>query len=441
MKKIIYLLAILLIVFGCVNPVEPDPTPGKSTNPPGTLETLPAAADGAWAMAGTTIFTVETSVITLTGSTFNIKYDTSTGDLYGDGSGEWLIMTGYAWNGSAFVVTGTILTQVTSNPVSLITLPASADGSWQMSGTTVFTVDSSAMTLSGSTFNIQYDTNTGDLYQDNGGDWVLMTGYSWNGSAFVVTGTTLTLASSTPVSLTILPASADGTWAMNGTTLFTVRSSIMTLSGLVYNIQYDTNTGDLYQDNSGDWVLMTGYSWNGSAFVVAGTTLTLETSNPVSLTTLPSSADGIWELNNVAIFTISDSTLTVNGATVDAKYDTNTGDLYTANNSDWVIMTGYKWNGSAFEVSGSTLTKRTVSTVSLSLLPSSADGDWGINGMVFLTISNSTMSLIGGPAEEVKYDTNSGDIYCLTNGDWVLMSTYAWNGSSVVVSGMPLGRI
>ena len=80
----------------------------------------------------------------------------------------------------------------------------------------------------------------------------------------------------TSTNYTDLPSEADGTWVGPAGAVFIVSNSEMTLGASTFHIKYDSSTGYLYMNPYGNYTLMSGYSWNGSAFTMSNTVLTKE---------------------------------------------------------------------------------------------------------------------------------------------------------------------
>jgi hypothetical protein len=235
---------------------------------------LPASADGTWSYGGVTVFTISNSQMDYSGLTgLTLQYDAS-GNLYYVYSGNKIALTGYTWDGSVIRVSGVALTKGSANTGSYTNLPASADGTWSYGGVTVFTISNSQMDYSGLTgLTLQYDAS-GNLYYVYSGNKVALTGYTWDGSVIRVSGVALTKGSASTGSYTNLPSSANGTWSLYGSPIFTISNSQMNYSGLTgLTLQYDAS-GNLYYVYSGTRIALTGYTWDGSVIKVSGVALT-----------------------------------------------------------------------------------------------------------------------------------------------------------------------
>jgi hypothetical protein len=219
-----------------------------------------------------------------------LRYDESTGQLYYEVSGTYVALTGYTWNGTIISAMGMALTQTAAGSggtTSYLSLPASADGTWSLAGSPIFTISDSQIDYAGMTsLPLRYDESTGQLYYEVSGTYVALTGYTWNGTIISAMGMALTqtaAGSGGTTSYLSLPASADGTWSLAGSPIFTISDSQIDYAGMTsLPLRYDESTGQLYYEVSGTYVALTGYTWNGTIISAMGMDLTQTTDIPAT---------------------------------------------------------------------------------------------------------------------------------------------------------------
>ncbi|HBD95200.1 MAG: hypothetical protein A2015_04655 [Spirochaetes bacterium GWF1_31_7] len=256
-----------------------------------------------------------------------------------------------------------VLAKVNSDNLSK--LPAEADGTWVMPNSTLsFIINTSKMTMSTSTYGVEYDKTTGQMYYIADSEYKIMTGLFWKDSTFINMGVALTKGTGTVTgTLLNLPADADGTWTMSGSPLFTISNSVMTTSdSQIFTIRYDSDNGQIYIITSDATSPMSETFWNGTVFTIKGILLTKGTGTDGGTSTgvyinLPTTANGSWGVGGVSVFSITDSSMLLEGNTFVIQYDQGSGELYTLITGNPIAMTGYVWNGTVFIVSGQTLTK------------------------------------------------------------------------------------
>ncbi len=159
-------------------------------------------------------------------------------------------------------------------------LPSSADGTWQKDGVAMCTIADSTMTIGVDTiYSLQVD-GSGGLYYSTSGTSAALAGYAWDGQYFIYYGVQLTKRP--PVySYFELSSAADGTWSKGGTDVFTISNSRMDYDGKSGVIIYYDIYDDLHYEYSGNYVALTGYTWDGSSIGFSGIALALRTAAPV----------------------------------------------------------------------------------------------------------------------------------------------------------------
>jgi hypothetical protein len=85
----------------------------------------------------------------------------------------------------------------------------------------------------------------------------------------------IVVTATSAASYTAIPASANGTWSLAGTAIFTMNNGALTSAGYPsgINAYYDAG-GNLYLGASGVYSAATGYTWNGTQFFFSGTAMT-----------------------------------------------------------------------------------------------------------------------------------------------------------------------
>ena len=316
---------------------------------PDNLTNLPAEADGTWTISAIPLsFTVSDSKITMNGSTNPVQYDKTNGQMYYKKENINVIMKDLFWKDSAFYNKGVLLTKGTGSAIIYSNLPVEASGTW--AGSTFFTVSGNKMSMGTMVFEITYDSATGLVYGTADGQSGLLSGILWKNSAFIFQGEILT-----KVTLITLPADADGTWTMSGSTVLSVSGGKMTMGPQVIVITYDSATGLVYGDFDGQNGPMTGLLWKDSAFIFQDVTLT-----KLTLTTLPVEAEGAWTMPGSLILSVSGTKVNMGNQIFDITYDSSTGVIYGLVDGQNVLMPDLLWKDSAFIYQTVTLTKGTL---------------------------------------------------------------------------------
>jgi len=246
------------------------------------------------------------------------------------------------------------------------------------------------------------------------------------------------------LTLTTLPAAADGTWSFEGNLIFTISSGQLTyIAGIIVTVQSDSS-GNMY--TSGGVTTpsaMTGYSWDGSVIKFNGTAMTKGAPSPsTTYTTLPASADGTWSYSGLTVFTISGGQSSYSGLTGTYTLQSDTaGNLYLLDGTTRTPLPTYTWDGSVIRSSGTALTKGTPSpSTTYTTLPAAADGTWSYSSITVFTISGGQTSYAGVTGMSTIQSDTDGNLYLLSGTTRTPLPTYTWDGSVIKVSGNPLTK-
>ncbi len=414
---------------------------------------LPASADGTWSYQGSTIFVISGSVISYNGVSNLLAFFDQDGELFYQVSGNYVPLTNYTWDGSVIRFSGVALDHTppggTTEPINYTLIPASADGTWSLNGTIIFTVTDSCIDYAGFTIlPLVYD-DEGNLYYQYTASYYPLTGYTWDGSVIRDSGVALDHTppggTTEPVNYTALPASADGTWSYEGTIILTVSNSIISYNGLSNLPAVYDDEGNLYYEYMENYVPLTYYTWDGSVIRISGVALDHTppggTTEPVNYTALPASADGTWSLYGTPAFTITDSCIDYAGlSTLPLVYDDD-GNLYYTYGGSYYPLSGYTWDGSVIRISGVALDHTppggTTEPVNYTQLPASADGTWSLYGVAVFTVTDSCIDYAGLSSLPLVYD-DDGNLYYSYGGSYYPLSGYTWDGTVISAMGLAL---
>jgi hypothetical protein len=165
-------------------------------------------------------------------------------------------------------------------------------------------------------------------------------------------------SSNTPATTyTALPASANGTWWLNGVSIFTITDGRMTSSTYSnVSITFDSSGNLFYGDSH---TKLPDYTWDGSVIKFQGTALT-KGSSTTNYTPLPASANGNWSVSGYTMVTIDKGIITLLGTTMGKGFYDSTGAIYYQVGSSTTSLarcSNLTWDGNVIKSGSTVLTK------------------------------------------------------------------------------------
>ncbi|MBL4939845.1 MAG: hypothetical protein JKY16_06195, partial [Lutibacter sp.] len=300
-----------------------------------TISVLPVSVGGTATATSSPICSGDSTTITLTGYTGSIQWQTNaTGSFVDIPSETTATYTTLALTNStsyrAIVTSGTCSSSISSE--ALVTVnPTNVGGTATATSSTICSIGSTTITLTGYTGNIQWQTNaTGsfvDILSETSATYNTTILTSSTSYRAIVTSGVCSSDTSTEALVTVNPTSVGGTATATSSTICSGSLTTITLTGYTGSIQWQTNsTGsfiDIPSATSATYNTPALTSSTSYRAIVTSGTCSPSTSSEALVTVNPTSVGGTATATSSTICSGGSTTITLTGYTGSIQWQTN----------------------------------------------------------------------------------------------------------------------